>query len=426
MSVRGPNNLSEANARPVREPVEPMRARQALAIGSVALAAAALLALMLGESAGATATIVVLASGGALVASAVGAALLSRARRRSLRVQAVLVAMMPLAATLVSVGGAATVMFLSPHDLRVLVVILAAAGPVGVLAALVLGDRLQVGSRSLGELVAQIDEGPATGGELPLALELAELRAELEDTSNRMHQAKAREEALDRSRRELVRWVSHDLRTPLADIRALIEALEDGVAVESATVARYHRTIGRRTDELTRLVDDLFELSRIHAGALPVDLARVSLADLVSDALATAIPAAEARGLRIHGGVAEEDALLVDVSAVDITRALGNLLDNAVRHTGAPGAVEVRALREGDAGVVIVTDECGGIPEEHLPRLFEVGYQGDEARSDHPGGGLGLAIALGLVELHGGNIAVRNHGRGCRFTLRLPLSLLET
>ena len=398
-----------------------MRARQALAIGGVALAAAALLALALGESPGATATIVVLASGGALLASSVGAALLSAARRRSLRVQAVLVAMMPLAAILVSVGGAATVKFLSPHDLRVLVVILAAAGPVGVLAALVLGDRLQVGSRSLGALASQIDEGPGARVEPPLALELAELRAELEDTSNRMREAKQREEALDRSRRELVRWVSHDLRTPLADIRALVEALEYGVVVEAATVARYHRTIGRRTDELTRLVDDLFELSRIHAGALPIDVARVSLADLVSDALATAIPGAAARGVGIHGGDAE-DALLVDVSAVDITRALGNLLDNAVRHTPAPGAVEVRTLREGGQGVIVVTDECGGIPEEQLPRLFEVGYQGDEARADHPGGGLGLAIARGLVELHGGTIAVRNHGGGCRFTVEVALT----
>jgi signal transduction histidine kinase len=404
--------------------MEPMRTRQALAIGSVTLAAAALLALLLGESPGGTATIVLLAAGGAVLASAVGAALLSRARRRSLRVQAVLVAMMPLAATLVSVGGASAVMFLSPHDLRVLVVILAASGPVGVLAALVLGDRLQVGSRSLGELAAQIDEGPGTGADPPLALELAELRAELEDASNRVRQAKAREEALDRSRRELVRWVSHDLRTPLADIRVLVEALEDGVAAEAATVARYHRTIGRRTDELTRLVDDLFELSRIHAGAMPVDMARVSLADLVSDALATAIPGAEARGVEIHGGVAEE-SLLVDVSTVDVTRALGNLLDNAVRNTAAPGAVEVRVLREGGAGLVVVSDECGGIPERHLSRLFEVGYQGDEARSDHPGGGLGLAIARGLVELHGGTITVRNHGRGCRFTLQLPLSLVQ-
>lgn len=424
MSEQARSDPVASEERRAQGAVEPMRIRQALAIGGVALTAAALLALALGESSGATATIVVLASGGALLASSVGAALLSVARRRSLRVQAVLVAMMPLAATLVSVGAAAAVMFLSPHDLRVLVVILAAAGPVGVLAALVLGDRLQVGSRSLGELAAQIDEGPGTGVEPPLALELAELRAELEDTSRRMRQAKAREEALDRSRRELVRWVSHDLRTPLADIRALVEALEDGVAVEAATVARYHRTIGRRTDELTRLVDDLFELSRIHAGALPVDVARVSLADLVSDAVATAIPGAEARGVGIRGGVVEE-ALLVDVSAVDISRALGNLLDNAVRHTVAPGTVEVRALREGGAGVVLVTDECGGIPEEDLPRLFDVGYQGDEARSHHPGGGLGLAIARGLVELHGGTIAVQNHGRGCRFTVGLPLSPVE-
>lgn len=402
--------------------VEPMRARQALAIAGVALGAAAVLALTLGESAGDTAAIVVLASAGALVASLVGAALLSAVQRRSLRAQAVLVAMTPLAAMVFGVVATFAIRLLSPHDLRVLVVILAAAGPVGVLAALVLGDRLQSASRALAELASQMEEGRSRGPEPPLALELAELRAELEETSSRMREAKAREEALDRSRRELVRWVSHDLRTPLADIRALVEALEDGVPDGPGVVARYHRTIGRRTDELTKLVDDLFELSRIHAGALPVDVTRVSLADLVSDALATAIPGAQVRGISVEGVVAD-DPLMVEVSAVDVTRALGNLLDNAVRHTRAPGSVEVRADRCGDVGVVAVADGCGGIPEADLPRVFEVGFQGDEARSGHHGG-LGLAIARGLVESHGGSIDVENRDGGCRFTLQLPLSTL--
>lgn len=402
--------------------VEPMRARQALAIAGVALGAAAVLALTLGESAGDTAAIVVLASAGALVASLVGAALLSAVQRRSLRAQAVLVAMMPLAAMVFGVVATFAIRLLSPHDLRVLVVILAAAGPVGVLAALVLGDRLQSASRALAELASRMEEGRSRGPEPPLALELAELRAELEETSSRMREAKAREEALDRSRRELVRWVSHDLRTPLADIRALVEALEDGVPDGPDVVARYHRTIGRRTDELTQLVDDLFELSRIRAGALPVEVTRVSLADLVSDALATAIPGAQVRGISVEGAVAD-DPLMVEVSAVDVTRALGNLLDNAVRHTLAPGSVEVLADRRGDVGVVTVADGCGGIPEADLPRIFEVGFQGDEARSGHHGG-LGLAIARGLVESHGGSIDVENRDGGCRLTLQLPLSTL--
>jgi signal transduction histidine kinase len=405
----------------VGEGMEPMRARQALAIGAPALGLAALVALALGESPEDTIVIVALASGGALLASGVGAALLAAARRRSLRAQAVLVAMTPLVAIMVSVTAAATVMFLSAHDLRVLVVILAAAGPVGVLAALVLGDRLQVGSRSLGELVAQLDEEHPAAAEPPLALELAELRAELEESSNRMREAKAREEALDRSRRELVRWVSHDLRTPLADIRVMIEALEDGVAADPETVARYHRTIGRRTEALTQLVDDLFELSRIHAGALPVDVTSVSLGDLVSDAVATASPGAEVRSVAIEGAVSDAP-LVVEVSAADLARALGNLLDNAVRHTIPPRAVQVLARQDGDIAVVEVTDGCGGIPEEHLARVFDVGFQGDEARSAHPGGGLGLAIARGLVESHGGTVSVRNQDAGCRFTVQLPLS----
>ncbi len=401
--------------------LEPMRARQALAIAGCALGTAAVLALAFGESAATTAAIVLLASGGALLAGSVGAALLSAARRRSLRAQAVLVAMTPLAAIVVSVVAAAAVGFLSPHALRVLIVILAAAGPVGVLAALVLGDRLQVASRSLGVLAAQIDEEPSIGAEPPLALELAQLRAELEETSNRMREVKAQEEAFDRSRRELVRWVSHDLRTPLAGIRALIEALEDGVVADSRTVARYHHMIGRRTDELTRLVDDLFELSRIHTGALPLDVASVSLTDLLSDALATALPVAQSRGIGIHGVVAE-DPLVLDASATDLTRVFGNLLDNAVRHTVPGGAVVMRVVRQAAAVLVTVTDECGGIAEEHLQRVFDVGFQADEARSGHPGGGLGLAIASGLVRSYGGSITVHNVGGGCRFSVQLPLS----
>jgi signal transduction histidine kinase len=303
-------------------------------------------------------------------------------------------------------------------------VILAAAGSIGVVSALVLGRRVGRASEALAAMARGIGDRDQAElwSEPPAAPELAVLHEELERTSRRLDEARAREQALDRSRRELVAWVSHDLRTPLAGIRAIVEALEDGVVEDPEGVARYYAVLRREADRLSDLVDDLFELSRAQAGVLERELELVSLGDLVSDALAGASPIAAAKGVRLEGHLDGPPPQL-EVSASEVLRALRNILENAIRHTPSDGTIVVEAGGDGTGAYVSVVDSGGGIPEPELPRVFEVGFRGDVARTpgSDAGAGLGLAIARGFVEAHRGDITVRNENGGCRFTVRLPV-----
>jgi signal transduction histidine kinase len=347
------------------------------------------------------------------------------ARRRSVGFQAVVVALAVVAAVGAGVLVAASQMFINGEDLDTLVVILPAAGTVGIVAALVLGHHVGAASRSLAELLRRLeDDGPPGewGGSGPGSGELAALARELGATQARLAESRAKAQAVEASRRELVAWVSHDLRTPLSGIRAMVEALEDGVADDAETVARYYRTMRVETVRLAKLVDELFELSRIGAHALRLSPEPASLADLVSDALAGARPAAEAKAIRLSGRVAGSGPS-IELSTPEFGRALRNLLDNAIRHTPPGGQVTIDAGYEERSAAVRVLDSCGGIPADELERVFEVAYRGDAARGRDGGGGagLGLAIARGLIEAQQGEILVHNEGAGCAFTVRIPL-----
>ncbi|MBB5956382.1 signal transduction histidine kinase [Saccharothrix tamanrassetensis] len=232
-------------------------------------------------------------------------------------------------------------------------------------------------------------------------------------------EARARERAAEASRRELVAWISHDLRTPLAGIRAMAEALADGVVVRPAEVADYAGRISGEAAKLSEMVDDLFELSRITAGALRLTLSEVPLADVVSDVVAAERAVASRKGVELRADAATWPVVLG--SDPELARVVRNLLSNAIRHTPPDGTVAVRVDVEGSHALLRVDDACGGIPEAELPRVFEVAFRGTPSRRP-VGGGLGLAIARGLVEAHRGTIDARNHGPGCRFEVRLPLS----
>jgi signal transduction histidine kinase len=367
--------------------------------------------------------LVLLAAGTAAVAAIAGALVLRALRRRSLGAQAAAVAVAAVVGVGVGAWFGARAMFLSEHDLWALGVMLVASGSVGVVTALVLGRRVGAASNALVDVARRIGDGdirhsvPDPG----TPQELARLHHELELTSRRLDQARAREQTLDASRRELVAWVSHDLRTPLAGIRANVEALEDGVVEDPDTVARYYATLRREADRLAELVDDLFELSRAQSGVLELHMERVSLGDLVSDALAGASPVAAAKGVHLQGRLDGPPAEL-EVSASEVLRALRNILENAIRHTPSDGTVTVEAGHDDAGAFVSVVDTGGGIPEKDLPRIFEVAFRGDAARTPgDAGAGLGLAIARRFVEAHRGDITVRNENGGCRFTVHLPL-----
>lgn len=376
------------------------------------------------------ATVVVYSVAGAALSGVIGGAVLYALRRSSVGVQAAVAALSGVLATAIGVAWAASKMFISPHDRDVLWIVLAGAGAVGVTLAVLLGRHVTAASRRVGEMVRRLGDGDGGGGgggagARPRAApgELTALAAELEQTSARLAEAQAQAAALERSRRELVAWVSHDLRTPLAGVRAMVEALEDRVVEDDETVARYYATMRREIDRLAGLVNDLFELSRIQSGALALDIESVALDELVGDAVAGAAIAASAKGIDLRGEVGEPSPV-VELSTPEMVRVVRNLLDNAIRHTPPGGVIVISTGLDptGETAEVAVQDACGGIPESDLESVFDMAYRGDAARTPGDGGGgLGLAVARGLVEAHHGEISVHNHGPGCRFTVRLPL-----
>lgn len=388
----------------------------------IGFALAAVIAASLAMSAADAGELIALAGGTVVATAVVAVPMLGLLRRRPLAVQIGALAFVVVAGIGLGVFAAARAMFISEHDLGAVEVVLLAAAGVGIGAGAVLGDRMAKASRDLVAVTQRIGDPDATPvrREVPAGPpELARLAAELDAMQLRLEESRRRERAVEDSRRELVAWVSHDLRTPLAALRAMVEAIEDGVVSDPETVARYHASMREQTERLAALVDDLFELSRTQAGAVTLHLERVSLEDLVAEAIAGVAPVAAAKGVRLEERV-DGSPTEVWVSTAELLRALRNVLENAIRHTPTDGSVMVEAgALAPDAVYVSVLDSGGGVPERDLDRIFDVAYQGDPARAAG-GAGLGLAIARGFVEAHRGAITVRNEPGGARFVLRFP------
>jgi signal transduction histidine kinase len=297
------------------------------------------------------------------------------------------------------------------------------AGLAGLAVALIFGRALTKASRTLLAAVEEVGEsGIYTPPDAPMPAELEGLSRGLTEAHDRLGKARAREQALEASRRELVAWVSHDLRTPLAGLRAMAEALEDQVVTDPREVSHYHSQIRRETDRLAAMIDDLFELSRIHAGTLRLSPRLVGLEDLVAEVVVSAEPVARAKGIRLAGSAVRGMPVFIDTA--EMGRAVRNLVTNAIRHTPYDGTIEVLGEIQAGMACVSVADECGGIPPGDLPRVFDVAFRGESARTPDPSGGagLGLSIARGIVEAHSGQISVRNTGPGCQFLIKLPLA----
>ena len=368
------------------------------------------------------ALIAALTAGCALAGLVVGSFLLRAAERRSMTLHLVLAS----AAALVTVAAAVVLtterMFLSGHDSAVVLVVIALSSPAAVGVATLLGMALRRAGQDLVRAAEHVGEDGYLTPATPPTSELRALGAAIDDAHRRLAAAHARDAMVERSRRELVAGISHDLRTPLAGMRAMIESLEDGLASDPDTVARYHRQLCVEVDRLAAMVSDLFELSRVQ-GPLKLQLERVGAQHLLDEALASADPVARAKGVRL---VAVNGTVVpVEVDAAELGRALRNLLLNAIRHTPADGTISVSAEPDGTYVSLAVSDACGGIPDDDLHRVFDIAFRGGDARTTGPdqGAGLGLAIARGIVEAHDGDIRVDNHGAGCRFEIRLPLAL---
>lgn len=369
------------------------------------------------------ATVALFALASAVVVGALGLLALRMLSRASLVLQLMVVA---LAAVVSVVGGMAAVasqMYVSTHDLTVFYWVAGVAGLVSLVMSAVLGRSLVREGRELRSAAASLGRGErVVAAERHSNTEFAALAGELAATGERLAESRARENRVEESRRELIAWISHDLRTPLAGIRAMAEALEDGMAEDPD---RYYAQMRGQVDRLSGMVDDLFELSRIHSGTLRLAVEPVSLYDLISDTVAGFWPVARAKSLdlRFEG----ETGLTILADPRELSRVVGNLVMNAIQHSPAGLAIVVSVTENDDGRAVIsVQDSAGGIPEQDLGRVFEAGWRASEPRTpaSEPtrsgGAGLGLAIVQGIVRAHRGEVVVRNVPGGCRFDVLLP------
>lgn len=317
---------------------------------------------------------------------------------------AVACAVMPLAAVL-STGA----LMLERRDAAALAV------PAVLAAAAVLASALHVGGR-MARHVSRLRTAPEAiaAGELSARAERGG-PAEVDAVAGALNDMAARLEELLDSRTRLVMWAGHDLRTPIASLRAMTEAVEDGLA----TPAEYMPRIHARVRDLQGRVDDMFELARLDAGGTHLDPAAHQPGALLRDAVEARSDEAAAAGVRLGADAGDVPPVWCDATAV--SRILDNLIANALRHTPEGGRVEVTAHRLDDEVAVRVTDSGEGFDPRDAERMFEAFWRADHARaSDRSGAGLGLAIARGLVEAHGGVITARTGGRGAQVEFTLP------
>ncbi|WP_285138241.1 HAMP domain-containing sensor histidine kinase [Microbacterium sp. lyk4-40-TSB-66] len=344
------------------------------------------------------------------------------ARRRSILTRTSIVVVGAAVSVAVSTGAAAYEMFLGSHEVMVVAWISGIAAVVAATSArLVLSGTISRATGRLVDAARRIAEGEPVVAVASGWDEFDRLSTQLADTSARLAAARADVQRLERARARFFAGVSHDLRTPLAGIRALAEAVEDGLAERPM---EYVARIRGKVDVLDRMVDDLFESSKLESGTLSVRPEVVTLLDAVSDAVVDVRGAADRRGVVIeHAGIA---GLQLWADPRELTRALGNVLSNAVRHAPADSIVLVSAHEDDDGQVVLgVRDAGDGVSPGDLGRLFEVGWRADAARAnDHgagaTGAGLGLAIVKGIVEAHGGRVRAVNERDGFRLDLILP------
>ncbi len=349
-----------------------------------------------------------------------------RLRRRSLRASMLVLSVLCLGATLAAVVGTAQAMFLSRHDLYVTMVVAVVAATTGLGAALRLSRLIAGEHDDLRAAAARLGAGgdPAVGRSEPLAAEIEQVRRALVDAGQALAQSRQREVAMAGAQQDLVTAMSHDLRTPMARIRAMAEALEDGVAADPAA---YHAQIRADVDRLTAMVEALFDLTRTRDGTADPTAVPVSLHDLVSDCLAGFDALARSRSIRLSGRAGAVIEMVGDPTGLG--RALDNVVANALAATPRDGAVTVvldRVTAPLAAARIAVTDTCGGIPARDLDRVFDVGFRGrrpeDRARAAPGGAGLGLAVARRIVEAHHGTITASSTDAGCTFTIVLPLA----
>lgn len=347
-------------------------------------------------------------------------------RFASLRYSLIAIILLTVLLVLINVFVTAKMMFISQHDLVLTTALLVFAGLIAAISAGLIASSLTERIEQLGDAAKRLGQGdlttriPAEGKD-----ELARLATLFNQMAQALENVDREKSLLEQSRRDLVAWASHDLRTPLASVRAMNEAMLDGVVSDPETVRRYRQQIHAEIEHLGTLIDDLFELAQMDAGHSNLTRKLTSLPDLITTTLGSVSARAAQKSVSVISEI-EPELPLVNVAPDKIQRVLYNLLDNAIHHTPQDGQVTLKVVRRLERHLEISVHNTGStIPQEELPRIFERFYRGERSRarssSGYRGTGLGLAIARGFIEAHGGSItATSDPQQGTTFTFTLP------
>lgn len=352
----------------------------------------------------------------------VAAALVARwlLMRAPMRQRFVAVAVVAAVVAIANIGALSRAMFVSDHDATLVTVLLIYAAGSGVAAALVLARGASEAIDSLDTTARRLGDGDldARVGDLHAGEELDRLARTLDDMASSLQVAQVREREAEQVRRDLITTISHDLRTPLASLRAMVEAVDDGVVDDTPSLRRYAGEMRRSLEQLATMVDDLFELTQLDAASIQAETRRARLDEVVRSAVVAVELLAADKGLALVQDLGRAE----DVACSPrVARVLQNLLANAVRHTPADGTVTIEAGRDGDLLHLSVEDTGEGMAPEDLSRVFEPFFRVDPARSG-PGAGLGLALAKRIVEALGGRISAESRPQaGSRFHVELPV-----
>ncbi|APX34594.1 two-component sensor histidine kinase [Brachybacterium sp. P6-10-X1] len=247
---------------------------------------------------------------------------------------------------------------------------------------------------------------------------------ELDSLAATLNDMAARLDAVEETRRQLLSDLAHELRTPIATLSAHHEAMADGVIEPEATMP----ILAGQTVRLSRLADDISEVSRAEEGQLPLQLHPLAVDDLLASALKEWEERFETAGVALRRETALPDSVAIHADPDRLAQVLGNLLSNALRHTSPGGAVTLSATTHGSTVEIAVADDGEGFTAEDRSRLFERFFRADSSRTrENSGSGIGLTISRALLDAHGGTMTAASEGpgRGATFTIRLPRAIAD-